>query len=146
ASDVVSIVTGLGEFKDRRVELQVHEADDLKVIACEGEMKQVVLNLTLNALEAVDGTGAPVGIEVRRSGDLVELCVTDAGKGMTSEVVERAFEPFFTAKRGSARPGTGLGLSISHAIIDSHGGCITAHSAGPGKGSPFPVQLPAAHA
>jgi signal transduction histidine kinase len=145
ASDVVSIVTGLRQFQDRRIDLRVHEADDLRVVASEGEMKQVVLNLTLNALEAVDGTGAPVSIEVRRSGDVVELCVTDSGKGMTSEVLERAFEPFFTAKRGSARPGTGLGLSISHAIVDSHGGRIAAQSAGPGKGSSFTVQLPAAN-
>ncbi len=123
------------------------------MLASEGEMKQVVLNLTLNALDATDGDGVgglatqglrpSVTIRVSRRDDRVELCVSDTGRGMSRDVLDRIFEPFFTAKRGSARPGTGLGLSICHAIIESHGGRIDAYSDGPGKGSRFIVQLPA---
>jgi signal transduction histidine kinase len=68
---------------------------------------------------------------------------------MSPEILERVFEPFFTQKRGVAGAGsggtgegTGLGLSISHAIIERHGGRLTAESAGPGRGSRFVVELP----
>ena len=63
---------------------------------------------------------------------------------MTPEVLDRIFEPFFTAKRGAGPPGTGLGLSISHMIIQNHGGRITATSPGTNKGSTFTLHLPAA--
>jgi signal transduction histidine kinase len=107
------------------------------------EMKQVFMNLTVNALEASASSSGRVRIGGRRDGEWVELFVEDNGKGMTPEMVERVFEPFFTAKRGAGEPGTGLGLSITHAIVESHGGRIAAESRGPGKGSRFIVRLPA---
>jgi signal transduction histidine kinase len=85
-----------------------------------------------------------VAIDVRRNGNNVELCITDNGRGMTPQVLEHIFEPFFTVKRGASAPGTGLGLSISHMIIEKHGGRISAASDGPNRGSKFTVQLPAA--
>ena len=144
AANVISTVQGLGEYKDRRLTLRADPARDLDVLASEGEMKQVVLNLTLNALEAARDNAGEVRVDVVRQGGHIELSVADGGKGMPPDVLERVFEPFFTAKRGSTRPGTGLGLSISHAIVRQHGGRIVAESAGPGKGSRFLVQLPAA--
>ncbi|MDB5289525.1 MAG: periplasmic sensor hybrid histidine kinase, partial [Phycisphaerales bacterium] len=84
-----------------------------------------------------------------RRGGVVELSVSDNGRGMEPQTLERVFEPFFTEKRGSADArgarthGTGLGLSITHAIVESHGGSIAAQSDGPGKGSRFVVRLPA---
>ena len=144
ARDVVATVGGLGQYHDRRLVLDVPAGDDLGVIASEGEMKQVLLNLTLNALEALDGDGGEVRISAKRKDAMVELIVEDNGRGMTADVLERIFEPFYTARRGAGRPGTGLGLSISNAIIQSHGGTISAHSDGAGRGSRFVVQLPAA--
>jgi signal transduction histidine kinase len=70
------------------------------------------------------------------------VTVRDNGCGMTPEVLQRAFEPFYSARGNRATRGTGLGLSISHAIIQNHGGCIAATSEGAGKGSRFTVQLP----
>jgi len=61
---------------------------------------------------------------------------------MMPATLERVFEPFFTDRRGSGGQGVGLGLSISHAIVVSHGGRITAESAGPNKGSCLTVELP----
>ncbi len=68
------------------------------------------------------------------------MVFTDDGCGMTEEVLEHLFEPFFTRKRGGQ--GTGLGLSIVYRIIADHGGQIDATSAGPGRGSQFRVTLP----
>lgn len=143
ARDVRAAVGGLRDFKDRNLVVNVSEDDDLWVIAAEAEMKQVVLNLTVNALDAVN-PGGKVELDVRRNGKWVEVRVRDNGRGMSPETLEHVFEPFFTEKRGAPKPGTGLGLSISNAIIQSHHGHITASSAGVGQGSEFLVQLPAA--
>jgi signal transduction histidine kinase len=84
-------------------------------------------------------------VGVGRDGRSAVLTVADNGRGMAPDVLERAFEPFFTDKRGARpeRAGTGLGLSITHAIVEAHGGEIVVHSGGPGRGSTFTVRLPA---
>jgi signal transduction histidine kinase len=143
ARDVLAAVGGLRDFKDRNLIVTVKEGDDLTVEAAEAEMKQVILNLTVNALDAV-ASGGKVQLEAMRNGRWVELRVCDNGRGMAPETVEHVFEPFYTEKRGAHQPGTGLGLSISNAIINSHHGHIRASSEGIGKGSEFLVQLPAA--
>jgi len=143
ARDVVSVISGLKDYRDTPVRLEVQPDADLTVLASEGEMKQVVLNLAINALESSDSGVARVTIRVGRHDDTVELSVEDDGRGMTPDVLERVFEPFFTARRGAQRPGTGLGLSITHAIVESHGGKIRPYSEGPGRGSRFVVELPA---
>ena len=114
------------------------------------EMKQVLLNLTINALEAVPPVEGEVCIEGHRTRDWVELSVKDNGRGMCPDVLQHVFEPFFTARRGSGNApsdrGTGLGLSITHAIVESHGGRIQAESDGVGLGARFTVRLPASKA
>jgi signal transduction histidine kinase len=136
-------VGGLSEYKNRKLTLSANARDDLRVLASEGEMKQVVLNLTINALQSLNGSDGAVSIDVMRNNDAIELAVTDNGRGMSPDVLERIFEPFFTAKRGATSPGTGLGLSISHMIIEKHGGSLRAASEGVGRGSKFIVRLPA---
>jgi two-component system NtrC family sensor kinase len=146
ARDVAAVVGGLKEFRDRKLVVKAdgRAGEPAAVLAVEGEMKQVLLNLTLNALEAVAPGDGEVRIEVARRDAWVELSVTDNGRGMTPQTLEHVFEPFFTEKKGAGpRHGTGLGLSITHAIVQSHGGTIEAHSDGPGKGSRFVVRLPA---
>ena len=71
---------------------------------------------------------------------MAEMDFRDTGCGMTPEVLENIFEPFFTRSRTGK--GTGLGLTISHRIITQHGGEIEATSAGPNQGSTFTVRLP----
>lgn len=103
------------------------------------EVKSVVLNLVVNALESMEEGGA-LTIRLGQRERMAELVFTDTGCGMNSEVLENIFEPFFTRSRTGK--GTGLGLSISHRIINQHGGEIEATSAGPGHGSTFLVRLP----
>ena len=107
------------------------------------EIKQVVLNLLVNAFDSIDEQGR-VRVEVRRGGGEGILTVSDDGCGMTEEVLEHLFEPFFTRRR--AGQGTGLGLSIVQRIVADHGGRIEATSPGPGQGATFRVRLPLAEA
>ena len=136
ARQVGMLIKGLKNYRNRNVVIELSDGESLPVIANSTEMKQVLLNLTVNALEAVPDRGT-VHIGGRSVGDSVELFIEDNGKGMTPDVLHQIFEPFFTAKRISSEPGTGLGLSITHAIIENHGGHIRAESDGPRKGEPL---------
>jgi PAS domain S-box-containing protein len=101
------------------------------VAAVEPRLVQVVINLLVNAAEAIpaDTPGATITIATRRRDGGVEIEVTDTGIGMTPEVAGRAFEPFFTTK---LMTGTGLGLSICHGLVADMGGRIELASNGPG--------------
>jgi two-component system NtrC family sensor kinase len=103
------------------------------------EIKQVFLNLVVNALDSMD-EGGTLSIGSCIKNGMVELSFRDTGCGMSDEILENIFEPFFTRSRTGK--GTGLGLSISHRIITQHGGEIEASSEGPDKGSTFLVRLP----
>jgi two-component system, NtrC family, sensor kinase len=144
ASDVVELIGGLNKYADRNLLLRFPQDENLEVLGNPTELKQVLLNLTINALEAVSPRTGQVIIEGSRDNTGVQLIVRDNGRGMTPDVLEHVFEPFFTAKRGAGEPGTGLGLSITHAIVEAHHGTIRAESAGPGQGSAFTITLPSA--
>ena len=105
-------------------------------------VKQVLLNLVINALEAVPAGNGRVTINVSEQSGLATLAVQDNGKGIDRDGIARVFEPFYTAKKSPNTPGLGLGLSISHAIIQDLGGRLTAASPGPDKGSTFTIELP----
>ena len=105
-----------------------------------GEINQVILNLLINAAQAMTGFGE-IHISTRAVGDSVELRVRDNGPGIPPEVRSQLFKPFFTTKPAGA--GTGLGLSISRAIVESHGGTIEAENR-PDGGAEFRVTLPTA--
>ncbi len=141
ARSIILNLSGLPRYADRHIALDCDSAQDLTIMAKEGEMKQAVLNLLLNALDAVAPETGRVQVRLARRADDVELTVTDNGRGMTPQTLERIFEPFYSDNPGSR--GTGLGLSITHAIVQDHGGRIRAESAGPGQGSRFVVVLPA---
>lgn len=100
-------------------------------------LRQAVVNLVTNALQAPERKG-PVRITVAMAGDThVLLTVIDDGAGVSAEIAERIFRPFFTT-----RPtGTGLGLAVVQRIVEAHGGEL-AHRATPGGGATFEVQLP----
>jgi two-component system, NtrC family, sensor kinase len=103
------------------------------------EIKSVVLNLVVNALDSMD-EGGTLTITLGQSDGMAEMVFADTGCGMPADVLENIFEPFFTRSRTGK--GTGLGLSISHRIINQHGGDIEAVSPGPNQGSTFTVRLP----
>jgi signal transduction histidine kinase len=102
-----------------------------------------VRNLVDNALK-YSPQGTVVAVSTTRDGTTAALRVRDEGIGMDAEMLSRAFEPFAQADAGGDRAagGLGLGLPLVHAIVEQHGGTITVHSDGPGKGSEFVVRLP----
>lgn len=103
------------------------------------DLKSVILNLVVNALDSMDDGGRLV-ITLTTSGGYAEMVFADTGCGMSPEVLQNIFEPFYTKSRTGK--GTGLGLFISHQIVDQHGGTIAAASNGPGEGSTFTVRIP----
>ena len=137
--DVVDMLRHVGRFAQKTV--TIFEGPDVLVMANPQEIKQVVLNLLVNALDSIDGDGE-VELTVRRDGHEARLVLTDNGCGMDEEVLQNLFEPFFTSR--TSKKGTGLGLSIAHRIITDHGGRIEAKSTGPGCGATFSVILPVA--
>jgi PAS domain S-box-containing protein len=110
------------------------------VLADRGQLEQVLLNLTLNARDAMPGAGQ-LTVSVARNDGVVRLDVSDTGGGMDPAVRERIFEPFFTTK--GLGQGTGLGLSVVDGIVHQSGGKIAVESVS-GKGSVFRIELPAA--
>ena len=142
AREVALMTRGLKDYRDRHIDLKFD--GPLNVIANAAEMKQVLLNLTVNALEAVKPGDGMIWIEGRKNNNgWVELSVRDNGYGIAPDSLKHVFEPFYTRKAGTRAPGTGLGLSITHAIIENHGGRIRAESQGVGHGSRFTLELPA---
>lgn len=140
--DVVSMILALKQSKNRYVVLKMDPTDDLAVWGNATELKQVMLNLVLNALEASPPGAGEVCVEGCRAEGWIELSVCDNGRGMTERTLQHVFEPCFTERRSSSGRGLGLGLSISYAIVESHGGRISAYSDGPNRGSRFQVLLP----
>jgi signal transduction histidine kinase len=102
------------------------------------QMKQVILNLLMNAIQAMPKAGR-LGLSGRMSGDghWVELTIQDSGIGIPPEDIDKLFDPFFSTKE----EGIGLGLSIAHRIIDQHHGKIEVTS-NPNEGTIFTVYLP----
>jgi signal transduction histidine kinase len=138
-ADVAEMLRHVGRFAGKMIEIV--DGPDVLVMANPQEIKQVVLNLLVNALDSIEDAGR-VRVMVKRSGGEGVLTISDNGCGMSEEVLEHLFEPFFTRRK--AGQGTGLGLSIVHRIVADHGGRIEASSAGEGKGSTFRVILPLA--
>jgi signal transduction histidine kinase len=101
------------------------------------ELREVLMNLVLNAVDAMPGGGV-ITLGTRREGDWALLAVADTGTGIPPELRRRVFEPFFTTKE----TGTGLGLSIVSGIVSSYGGSIEVEAEA-GKGTTFTIRLPA---
>ncbi len=137
--DVADMLRHVGRFAGREIEIE--DGQDVLVMVNPQEIKQVVLNLLVNALDSIEESGK-VRVTARRSGGAGVLTLADDGCGMTGEVLDHLFEPFFTRRKTGQ--GTGLGLSIVHRIVTDHGGRIEASSDGPGQGSTFRVTLPLA--
>ena len=142
SKEVASIVNGLSKYGDRQLHIEFQDPGRLCVKANPTELKQVVLNLVVNAMEATTPGSGIVRIGGHRHNSWVELAVEDNGCGMTPHTLERVFEPFYSERRGRGAAGTGLGLSVTQAIVVSYGGSIRAYSDGPGRGSRFVVRLP----
>jgi signal transduction histidine kinase len=134
---VVEMIRHMGKYRGKHIVFQPREAVMAHVDS--QEIKQVVLNLVVNALDSMD-PGGTLKIDLQYAGGLAEMVFADDGYGMAPEVLENIFEPFFTKRR--VGKGTGLGLSITHRIVSQHHGEIAATSPGENQGATFVVRLP----
>jgi PAS domain S-box-containing protein len=138
------IVTDTRKLVRRMVGVNVEVVTSLEpelrpVMMDRGHLVQVILNLAVNARDAMPGRGT-LRLTTRNVGNNVVLEVTDNGSGMPPEVRARACEPFFTTKE--LGKGTGMGLAVVHGIVDGAGGRIEIDSE-PGSGTTFRILLPA---
>ena len=136
-SDMVELVRHLGQYRNRTIRF---EGDpNIEAWVSPTEIKQVVLNLLTNSLDASQD-GQEVRVYLSCDANQFQLIIEDDGCGMTNEVITHLFEPFFTRRRDGR--GTGLGLSITYRIVQDHAGTLTPESQGPGLGSKFTLAIP----
>ncbi|MBD3167624.1 response regulator [bacterium] len=157
-SDINQVIVTFNRLMSRtipeNIAIDLDLAPDLEPLLVDRALfEQVLLNLTLNARDAVHGTGtitirtARVELEAGtlnlpdpiEPGPYLELTIADTGKGIEKELLDKLFEPFFTTKEKGK--GTGLGLSTVYGIVKQHDGAITVES-NPGEGTVFRVYLP----
>jgi signal transduction histidine kinase len=125
----------------RHIRLETKIAGDLPAITADpNQLSQILMNLLLNAAEAMAEEGGSITIAAQKIkfADNIEIVVNDTGAGIPADILPHVLEPFFTTKRGK---GTGLGLSISHAYVRSHGGDLRVQSL-PGSGTTVSIVLP----
>jgi two-component system NtrC family sensor kinase len=135
--DVLNLVKNQAAFRDINFNTGL-QTNLPAVMADRDQMRQVVLNIVLNAAEAVPHGGEiSVISRIDRASNHVCLSITDTGPGISEEIKSRLFEPFFTTKTS----GTGLGLAIAYGIMERHKGTITVSSA-LGKGTTISLRLP----
>jgi two-component system sensor histidine kinase HydH len=142
--DVAAVVEELADFfgptaKAANIEVKTFLPADLPPAALDRDMfKQALLNLMLNAQQAMPG-GGELTIQAARDDGGVRLILIDTGQGMSPETAAKAFQPFFTTRPG----GSGLGLATTRKIVEAHGGAIEVQSEA-GHGTKFTIRLPAA--
>jgi signal transduction histidine kinase len=143
-ADVMANIAALtrAEAAARGVSVEIEPAAGLPPIMGDGvHLQQVLLNLVLNAMDAIEsaaGTERLIRVRARRrEGSEVEVMVSDTGPGIAAEKIEQIFEPFFTTKTS----GMGIGLSVSRTIIEAHAGRIWAEN-NPTRGATFRFTLP----
>jgi two-component system cell cycle sensor histidine kinase/response regulator CckA len=119
-------------------EVKLAAENDLPANGSASELREVFVNLIVNAVDAMPQGGC-LAISCERKDDRLKLLFADTGSGVAEDVREKVFEPFFSTKGAH---GTGLGLSVSYSIIERHGGSIRVDSE-VGRGTTFTIELPA---
>jgi len=140
-NDLIEEVLGLFHQQVRGRDIRVETKLDAAlpgVRAHRGKLQQVLLNLLLNARDALEA-GGTITVRTGHEGAFAHFEVLDDGAGIADEDLPRIFDPFFTTKRRGR--GTGLGLSISYGIVQEHGGTLSVDSV-PGRSTRFRVELP----
>ncbi|MBS1271114.1 MAG: Signal transduction histidine-protein kinase AtoS [Candidatus Marinimicrobia bacterium] len=141
-NETVESAVGLLKYdgRCRHIDFDMNLEEDLPKIECvPDQIHQVLINLLLNAIDAMQDQGDIIRVSTHRENSTIHIEVEDQGIGMTTEVREKVFEPFFTTKE--VGKGTGLGLSVSHGIISKMGGAIQVESE-KDQGSTFTIELP----
>ena len=136
------------EMMKYRIRVETQFGTVPEVWAIGNQIQQVLLNLLINARQAMKGGGTLlIKLEHDLANDMVDLVVRDTGGGIAPDHLQRIFDPFFTTKSGpdeSGRGGTGLGLSSCRSIVEAHHGRIRVEST-VGRGTAFTIKLPLAN-
>ncbi len=141
-NDVIENAVGLMTYDNRsqKINIELELTRELpRVKASPDKLHQVVVNLLVNAFDAMKERGDTIWISTSEDSVSVSIRVEDNGGGMDPEVMDKIFEPFFTTK--DVGKGTGLGLSVSHGIINSMNGKLIVDSL-PGQGATFLITIP----
>jgi signal transduction histidine kinase len=140
----VALVAAAAAREEKRI-IVAPAATPLRIRADAVMLKQVVLNILANALDALEGPGrveVEMHLEPEAAGPgRVQLTIRDMGRGIAPENLPNVFDPFFTTKE--VGKGVGLGLAVCQAMIEQHKGSISIVSAGMGQGATVTVELPA---
>jgi len=126
-------------FQNIRIDLMLEE-NMLPIFGNSMRLNQVIMNILINAAQAMEGHGSlKIISRTRANRDIDEIIISDTGPGIEDALLEKIFDPFFTTK--ATGEGTGLGLSVSYAIIKEHKGSIRVTSAP--EGATFTLRFPA---
>ena len=132
------------QIKSQKLRIVKNYATDLPdIFIIQDQISQVLLNLTINAADAISASGGTITVTTWRTAAKIFLSIADTGKGIDQNIQNNIFEPFFSTKREA--DGAGLGLSTSYGIIKQHRGQLTFVSE-PDKGTTFTISLPRATA
>jgi signal transduction histidine kinase len=133
------------DFGKDGIMVRIQVPDDIELFCVPVQIQQVLMNLILNARDAMLPGGGMLTIAAVEDDRYVEITVNDTGKGIAPDDMESIFQPFFTTKRGPDRPasdsGSGVGLTFCKRIMEAHAGQITVTSR-LGEGSTFCIRLP----
>lgn len=141
-ADLPAVIEELVDFfgpmaRSSGIEIKSYVPATLPQVALDSDLfKQALLNLMLNAQQAMPG-GGMLTLQAAPEDRGVRFDLIDTGKGMSAEVLARAFKPFYSARNG----GSGLGLPTTRKIVEAHGGTIEVQSE-PGRGTKFTIRLP----
>ena len=139
---VVQSAVGIARYdrRARNIQFQVEFDPSLPTISLVADqLHQVILNMLVNALDAMEKQGDRITVRTYRENDNVVIEIQDTGEGIAPENLSRIFEPFFTTKE--VGKGTGLGLTVSYGIVKKFGGDVQVKSQ-QGKGTTFRIVLP----
>ncbi len=134
------------DFSKDGITVELHIPEELRVACVPVQIQQVLMNLVLNAREAMLPGGGVLKVAAAADAQHVTIVVSDTGRGIAPEDLKHVFRPFFTTRNGKGRPatdsGAGIGLAFCRRIVEAHHGEIGVDSE-PGRGSAFTIRLPA---
>jgi len=133
--ELLQAARGYVETDGRAIAITTAVPPGLKVLADPDKMRQVFLNVLLNAVQSIEDDGE-VRVTATVEENVVTVAIEDTGCGMNEDMLGQVFSPFYSTKE----KGTGLGLAVAAKVVEGHGGAITATSE-PGRGSTFSIQL-----